>query len=100
MPVTRSPGWAFFDGRKSCSIPQVELHRPGPEPAAASRLEGGRLGDLGHAEGVDVERAQPALGAGRRAELDVVDGSQHQAPLRATTNTRRNGNAVPWGVAG
>ncbi|GGV80788.1 hypothetical protein GCM10010228_52940 [Streptomyces massasporeus] len=80
--------------------PQVQLHRPGPEPAPAPPGELGRFRYLGHAEDADVVRPQPLLAAGRGGELDVVEGGDHQLSLRATANTRRKGNGVPCGPAG
>ncbi|RAJ53693.1 hypothetical protein K376_05656 [Streptomyces sp. PsTaAH-130] len=75
---------------------EVEADRAGLEPAAAAGREHRRLGGLGHAEDIDVVRAQRVLRSGRRRELYVIDGHQHgQAPFTATANRRRKGRTVP-----
>src|SRR3954447_15819936 len=80
--------------------PQVQLYGPRPEPAPAPGREHWRFADLRHAEDVDVVGAQQVLGAGRRGELHMVDGRDHQSAFRATAKIRRNGNGVPCGPAG
>lgn len=53
---------------------EVQLYRPGLEPAPATTRELGRLRDFGQAKDVAVEASGVALPAFRHRQLDVLEG--------------------------
>src|SRR5450830_626935 len=62
--------------------PQMQLQRAALEPQTAARLQGGRLGQLRHAEDGPEKAARGLFAAGRHGKLDVVDGNHgHGVPL-------------------
>ena len=67
----------------------VQLLRADPEPDTAARAKGRRLLDLVQSEQPAEEAPGLVLAAGRRRELDVIDGVEHAARGYASGYTPR-----------
>ncbi len=85
--VDADAGMRFASRHKLALDTEVELHRTGSEPGAAPGGEGGRLGDLGHAQHPAVEAARLVVASRWHRHLHVMMGPLHNPMLRRAAGT-------------